>query len=222
MKTLKNIGTLATSLALASSISMLISTSAMASEPFIGEIKMVGFNFAPRGFAFTDGQLLQISQNSALFSLLGTTYGGNGRTTFGLPDLRGRVAVHPGNGPGLSFYSLGQRGGLESVTLNTTQIPSHGHNATTEVTSVTATLNGTNSSGDSATPEANSLASKSRTNIYSSAVPDVAMHAESITATAEATTTVVNAGGNQSHENRMPYLGIYHVIALQGIFPSRS
>jgi microcystin-dependent protein len=222
MNTLKNIGALATSIALASSISMGMTQSAMASEPFIGEIKMVGFNFPPRGYAFTDGQILSISENTALFSLLGTTFGGDGRSTFGLPDLRSRVAVHPGTGAGLSTYQWGEEFGIERVTLTANQMPSHSHTASTNVTSITATLNGTNARGDSATPEANALASKSRTNIYSSTAPDVAMHTGSITATAEATTTVNNEGGSQGHENRMPLLGIYHIIALQGLYPSRN
>ena len=116
--------------------------------------------------AYCDGQLLSVSSNSALFSLLGTTYGGDGRTTFGLPDLRGRTAVHPGTGPGLSNIRLGQRGGVENKTLTTANMPSHNHTATTAVsTSVSATLNGTNSAGDSSTPGSNTLASKNRTNI---------------------------------------------------------
>ena len=98
------------------------------SSPFIGQIIMFGGNFAPRGWALCDGQLLPISQNSALFSILGTTYGGDGRTSFGLPELRGRVAMHPGNGPGLSSRRLGERSGVETVTLGATQVPAHGHN----------------------------------------------------------------------------------------------
>ncbi len=100
------------------------------SSPFIGEILMFGGNFAPRSWAFCDGQLLSIAQNTALFSILGTTYGGDGRVTFGLPELRGRVAMHPGSGPGLTTRGLGEKGGTETVTLNTTQIPAHNHTAT--------------------------------------------------------------------------------------------
>ena len=214
------LGLVASSLALIAGLG--VSQSAVASDPLLGEIKMVGFGFAPRGYAKCDGQLLPIAQNSALFSLLGTTYGGDGRTTFGLPDLRGRVAIHPGEGPGLSEYRWGQKGGVEMVTLNTSQIPSHNHSASTTVDSIDATLNGIDSRGDKATPGSHSLASKSRTNIYSSSAPNVAMHADSISATGTASTTVNNTGGNQAHENRMPYLSIYHVIATVGIFPSRS
>ncbi|KXI30491.1 phage tail protein [Paraglaciecola hydrolytica] len=199
-----------------------VSQPVFASEPFLGQIQMVGFGFAPRGWAICDGQLLSIAQNTALFSLLGTTYGGNGQTTFALPDLRGRVAIQPGNGPGLSSYSWGQRGGVEHVTLTANQMPSHTHAATSTVSSISATLHGTDAAGDSATPSANSLASKSRTNIYSSNAPDVDLHADSISVEATVGTTLTNTGGSQSHENRMPYLAIYHVIALQGIYPSRN
>jgi microcystin-dependent protein len=103
------------------------SNTANAQEPFIGEIKMFGGNFAPRGFAFCDGQLLSISQNTALFAILGTTYGGDGRTTFGLPDLRGRVPVHAGTGPGLSSYRIGQKGGTETTTITVANLPAHSH-----------------------------------------------------------------------------------------------
>jgi len=183
------------------------------SEPFLGEIQMVGFNFAPRGWAHCDGQLLPINSYPALFSLLGTTYGGDGRTTFALPDLRGRSAVHPGAGPGLSPIQWGQRGGAEFQTLTTAQMPSHSHSATTS-----ATLKGVNARGDSATPGGNALASKPRTNIYSTTAPNVAMAAGSVTAT----TTVNNTGGSQQFSIRDPFLGVYHVIALQGIFPSHN
>ncbi|MCU7939375.1 MAG: tail fiber protein [gamma proteobacterium symbiont of Bathyaustriella thionipta] len=178
---------------------------AQAAEPFIAEVKMFASNFAPRGYALCDGQLLQISQNVALFSLVGTIYGGDGRTTFALPDLRGRTAIHPGRGPVLEEYRIGQRGGSEYVTLTVQQMPSHTH---------TATSKGINSSGNTNIPGGNTLASKSRTNIYSTNAPAVDMHAGSV--------TVANTGGGQSHENRMPYLGINHIIALTGLFPSRS
>lgn len=220
MKLLNSVRTLTCSVALLAGMG--VSQPVFASEPFLGQIQMVGFNFAPRGWAFCDGQLLSIAQNSALFALLGTIYGGDGRTTFALPDLRGRVAVHPGHGPGLSSYRLGDKGGAESVTLTANQMPSHTHAATTTVSSISATLHGTNGAGDSATPEANSIASKSRTNIYSSNAPDVDLHADSISVEATVETSLTNTGGSQGHENRMPFLGINHVIALQGLFPSRS
>lgn len=202
-KSLRTIGTFTSSLALTLGLSL--SPSAIASEPFIGQIQMVGFNFAPRGWAQCDGQLLSISSYTALFSLVGTTFGGDGRTTFGLPDLRGRVAIHPGNGPGLSPYNWGERGGQERVTLTTGQMPSHNHSAV---------LHGTDDRGNAHTPSGNSLASKSRTNIYSTQAPDVDLHSGSI--------DIGNMGNGESHENRMPYLGIHHVIALTGLFPSRS
>lgn len=203
-------------------LSGLVSAPAIAFEPFIGEIKMVGFNFAPRGYAKCDGQLLPIAQNTALFSLLGVTFGGDGRTTFALPDLRGRVAIHPGRGPGLSVYSAGQRGGVENVTLTVQQMPSHNHGATTSYAALTVNLNAYGDNGGSSAPANNVLAEKRRTNIYSDQAPDVVMSSDSITLTGEIQTTVLNAGGGQSIENRMPFLGINHVIALQGIFPSRS
>lgn len=178
---------------------------AQASEPFIGQIQMFGFNFPPRGWAHCDGQLLSIASNSALFSLLGTTFGGDGRTTFGLPDLRGRNAVHVGQGPGLSNIRWGQRFGAESVVLTTGQMPAHNH---------TATIHATDTSGNTADPDTAILASKSRTNIYSNAAPNVTMNA--------ATVSVSNSGSNQPVSVRDPSLGIYHSIALTGIFPSRN
>ena len=195
---------------------------ALASEPFLGQIETFGFNFPPRGWSFCDGQLLQISQFSALFSLLGTTYGGDGRTSFGLPDLRGRAAVHVGNGPGLSDIRWGQKGGAENHTLTQGQMPSHIH---------AATLHATNERGDSEHPNdgvagdppvefRNLLATKARTNIYKvdppavGTNPTVPMSSQSI--------TVGNAGSNQAFSIRDPYLGIYHAIAIQGLFPSRN
>ncbi len=195
---------------------------ANAAEPFLAEIVMFGGNFAPRGWALCDGQLLPISSNTALFSLLGTTYGGDGRTTFALPDLRGRIAMHPGTGAGLSQVRLGEKGGAEARTLTTNQMPAHTHLATTSVDSVQMTLNGTNGAGDDASPGGRTLARKNRTNIYSSSAPDVAMHSGSITGTATASTALSNSGAGQSFSIRNPYLGVNHIIALQGIFPSRN
>lgn len=170
-------------------------------EPYLSEIMLVGFNFPPRGWAFCDGQLLPIAQNQSLFSLLGTTFGGDGRTTFALPDLRGRVSVHPGQGSGLPNYSLGQKGGENNVTLNISQIPSHSHS-----------LMVNNSAGNSSNPEENFIASNAEgINHYSN------------TNNAKANNfSIANAGGNQSHNNMQPYLGINHCIALQGLFPSRN
>lgn len=198
-----------------------VSQTALADDPFIGEVKMFGGTFAPRGYALCNGTLISISSNTALFSIIGTLYGGDGRTTMGLPDLRGRVAIHPGSGPGLSSYSLGQRGGLETVTLSAKQMPTHTHTATTALT-VSATLKADSGSGDSDAPAGKVLARKSRTKIYSGDAPNVNMHANAIEVSASASTTVNNTGGSQSHENRMPYLAINYIIALQGLYPSRN
>jgi microcystin-dependent protein len=171
------------------------------SEPFIGEIKMVGFNFAPRGYAQCNGQILSIAQNTALFSLLGTTYGGNGQTTFALPDLRSRIPVHVGQGPGLSDYSLGQASGTETVTLSAGQLAPHGHtvNASTTATSKNPANN----------------------------VPAVTGAGSSYAATPTPGTTmnagmVTGGGSGQPHNNLQPYLCVNFVIALEGIFPSRN
>lgn len=176
------------------------------SEPFLGEIKMVGFNFPPRGWATCEGQLLPISQNSALFSLLGTTFGGDGRTTFGLPDMRGRFPIGVGNGPGLDSKTWGERAGQEDVTLNTNQIPNHTHSG--------GTVQTTTAVGNQTSPDGNFLAT--------------ANDGESNYSDAEATgnlggnTAIGLTGGGQSHNNMPPFLSIYFVIALQGIFPSRN
>jgi microcystin-dependent protein len=219
-KSLKAVGKLTSALALIAGLG--VSQSAVAQDALLGEIKMVGFNFAPRGYAKCDGQLISITSNAALFSLLGNTFGGDGRTTFALPDLRGRVAIHSGRGNGLLDYRMGQRGGVEFNYMTTAQMPSHSHGAVTTVTEITATLKGTNASGNSTTPADSSLASQRRTNIYSADTPDVDLHAGSIVATATATTTVGTAGAGQPQTNIMPYLGVNHVIALYGIFPSRN
>lgn len=168
-------------------------------EPFIGEIMIFAGSFAPRMFATCDGQVLPIAQNSALFSILGITYGGDGRTTFGLPDLRGRVAIHAGHGPSLSDYRAGQKGGVESVTLNPTQIPSHQHATQTPVAVVPGSGFGALGNSGASTPIA------SYTN-----------------ETTTVSGTTGNMGGSQSHENRPPYLTVNFCIATQGIFPSRG
>ncbi len=171
------------------------------SEPFLGEIRMVGFNFAPRGWAFCDGQLLQISSNSALFSLFGTTYGGDGRTTFALPDLRGRYAMHPGSGPGLSTYSLGQRGGTETNTIAVNQMPSHNH----PIGVYDDDANRVDAAG-------NVLANSAVGNAYSNQSPDETM----------ASNAVGNTGGGQPVNNMSPFLCVSFAVALTGLFPSRN
>ena len=172
-------------------------------DPFIGEIAMVGFNFAPRGWAFCDGQLLAIASNQALFSLLGTTYGGDGRTTFGLPDLRGRFPMHEGTGPGLSSKSLGQKGGVENVVMTANQMPSHNH-----------ALSGQSSNGTSDLPTGHMVArDPAGTPGYGDGAANVVgMHGSSIG----------NVGGNQQQTNVPPFLVINFIIALQGLFPSRN
>ena len=170
-------------------------------EPFLGQILMVGFNFAPRGWAYCNGQLLPIAQNTALFSLLGTTYGGNGQTTFALPNLQSRVPIHFGQGAGLSAYSLGETGGQESVTLTTPQMPAHNH---------TAALNASGGAGSDGSPTGNYLADG---NQYTSST-NTSMNANAV--------AIGIAGGTQPHSNIQPYLGLNFIIALEGIFPSRN
>lgn len=170
------------------------------SEPFVGEIRMFAGNFAPRGWAFCDGQLLAVSQNDALFSLLGTIYGGDGRTTFGLPDLRGRIPIHAGHGPGLSERRLGSKGGAEKETLTVNQLPSHTHAA-----------HGSTGNGLDPNPQGNVLASSTVLEPYYNGPQDTNLAASSIT----------NIGGSQPHTNLMPFLCIHFIIALFGIYPSR-
>ncbi len=181
------------------------------SDPFIGEIRMVGFNWAPRGWALCDGQLLSIAQNTALYSLLGTTYGGDGRTTFALPDLRGRVPVHQGQGAGLTPRPIGQRAGQQAVTLIASQMPSHNHQATGVARGSTGT--GTVPSPENAVWAVDGGAGATP---YIQSDPNVNMRGNSLQV------TVGNAGGNQAHDNMQPFLVVNFVIALQGLYPSRS
>jgi microcystin-dependent protein len=173
------------------------------SEPFVGEIRMFAGNFAPRGWALCDGQLLAVSQNDALFSLLGTIYGGDGRTTFGLPDLRGRIPVHAGTGPGLSQRRLGAKGGAENVTLTTNQLPPHRHNV--------KSLNFVGDSDGGNNPDAQSVAAGTNSRTYGEQF-DAGFSINSIG----------NTGGSRSHDNIMPSLCINYIIALVGIYPSRT
>ncbi len=188
-------------------------------EPFVGEIETVGFNFAPVNWALCQGQLLPISQYTALFSLLGTTYGGDGRTTFALPDLRGRVAVGQGNG-----FIMGQQGGSASVTLSIANMPPHNHTASTTVTvQGTAGTPAVTSEGTTDTPAANTvLAKMNRSLQYSTAAPTVSMTPTPINATAAATTTVGTVGGGQPFSILQPYQVVNYIIALNGIYPSRQ
>lgn len=171
-------------------------------EAFIASIILFGGNFAPRGWAFCQGQLLPIAQYSALFTILGTTYGGDGQTTFALPDLRGRVPIHPGQGPGLSNRSLGERGGSETITLNVSQMPAHNH-----------TLNAVTETGTVGAPAGASLAATGALDPeYRIGGTGVGMAASSIGV----------AGGSQPHTNMQPYLALNYIICLEGLYPSQS
>ena len=168
-------------------------------DPFVAEIRIFPFNFAPKGWAWCDGQLMPISQNTALFSLLGTTYGGDGKSTFALPDLQGRAPMHPGQGPGLSLHDLGETGGSETVSLLQSEIPLHTH-----------TLRASPDDADVRIPNANRSLAKSVMYVTGVA-PNTAMAFEGS----------APAGGDQPHNNMQPYLTFYFNIALQGVFPAR-
>src|SRR5215211_1062963 len=170
-------------------------------DPFVAEIRIFPFNFAPKGWAWCDGQLLPLSQNTALFSLLGTTYGGNGKSNFALPDLQGRAPMHPGHGPGLSLHDLGETGGSDTVTLLQAEIPSHTHNLRA------STEDGTQGTLTSGITLANSGGGTLyQTNVNANLVP---MDPKSLTP----------AGGDAPHNNMQPYLTLKFCIALQGVFP---
>ena len=196
-------------------------------EGTIGEIRMFAGNFAPRYWAYCDGRLISISSNTAFFSILGTTYGGNGSTTFAVPDLRGRVAVGTGTGNGLSTVQLGQMSGTETVTLLSTQIPAHTHTAIAGTGgSGTATLNAVTANGNTQSPSGNYLAASRTASVasYIASGTTAAMNAGSITLsniTAGAPTIGIT-GGSQPHSNMQPYLGMNYVICMMGIFPSRD
>jgi len=182
------------------------------SEPFLGEIKMFGGNFAPRGYALCNGQIMSISQNAALFSILGTTFGGNGVQTFGLPDLRGRAPIHWGQGPGLASYVLGQIGGVENMTLTINQMPAHTHALTVNVTV----------NPDDATvgvPTGNVLAIP---NTAAGAVNAYTPPAGGSANLGGVNATIGNTGNGLPYDNHPPYLAVSFIIALNGIFPSRN
>ena len=181
-------------------------------EEYLGEIRLFAGNFAPRNWAFCQGQLLAISSNQALFSILGTQFGGDGRTSFALPDLRGRVAVGAGHGPGLTNRQQAQQGGAEQVTLTTAQLPAHTHPAT-------ATAHGSTSEGDQSSPENNYPAALSTDR----GVPRPYGTTQDTQLGSDAVQVQVqNAGGSQGHDNMQPWLALNYVICLQGIYPSRS
>ncbi len=173
------------------------------SEPFIAEVKIFAGNFAPRGYSFCNGALLPISQNTALFSLIGTTYGGDGRTTTALPNLQGRAPMHPGRGPGLTQRRLGQKGGTSSVTLSEQQMPNHNHG-----------IVAADEDGGGNNPE-ESVTAKTENNqrLYRSQGGTLVNMSQS---------AIAANGGNAAHNNMQPYLGIHFIIALSGIYPSRN
>jgi len=181
-------------------VSLCVTPSTPAQDRFLGSIIIVPFNFPPKGFGFCNGQLLAINTNQALFALLGTTYGGDGRTTFALPDLRGRAPIHQGQGPGLQNYFEGQSGGEENVTLSLSQMPNHTHVAMASTAPAsTGAVGGT-----------------------SWARPRVLLYSASAPSTAMSSAALLPAGGNQPHQNLKPFLVLNYAIALQGIFPSRN
>lgn len=170
------------------------------SEPFTAEIRIFAGNFAPRGWAFCNGQLLPVSQNTALFSLIGTTYGGDGRSTTALPNLQGRAPMHPGRGPGLTSRRLGQRGGVEMVTLSEAQMPNHDH-----------TMFASPNENTVNTPVGNTWGSSEFGDAWRDA-PNVDMNPD----------LLANTGGSQAHNNMQPFLAMNFIIALVGLYPSRS
>jgi microcystin-dependent protein len=171
-------------------------------DPFVAEIRVFPFNFAPKGWAWCDGQILPLSQNTALFSLLGTTYGGDGKSNFALPNIQGRVVMHPGQGPGLSLHDLGEEGGSETVTVLESEIPNHPHSLMAD----TQDAADTNTVGPTA-----SLAKSTGGGLYQAA-SNATLNAQAL----------APAGGSQPHNNLQPYLTLYFNIALQGVFPPRS
>jgi microcystin-dependent protein len=191
-------------------------------EPFIGMIILVPYNFAPRGYAFCNGQILSIAQNTALFSLLGTTYGGNGQTTFALPDLRGRVPISSGQGAGLSNYTIGETTGVESVTLTTLNMPVHTHPVDTS--GLSATANVRNAAGNSRSPvgalPAGEAAGVTATYSTDPLAPAGTMAPGAVSISGSATATPV--GSSQPFPILQPLLTLNYCIALEGIFPSRN
>lgn len=173
------------------------------SEPFIAEIRIFAGNFAPRGFAFCNGQLLPIAQNTALFSIIGTIYGGDGRTTTGLPNLQGRAPMHPGSGPGLTQRRLGETGGATTVTLTEAQMPNHNH-----------TMRAAAFPADLQSPSPDRAMTRSSVDAYQTD--------STSNLVVMATEALPPAGGSQPHNNRQPFLALNFIIALTGVFPSRS
>jgi microcystin-dependent protein len=199
-------------------------------DPMLAEIKMFGGNYAPQNWAYCWGQLLAINEYTALFSLLGTYFGGDGRTTFGVPDLRGRVPVGNGSGPGRTPRSIGQAGGYEQVTLSVQQVPAHGHDSTSGLTGdITATLRCYNDRGTTNIPDNAVLAKQAngvnpKAMVYEATEANTNMASSSITTqhTLAVNVEVQNTGGNQGHENMPPWQCLNYIIALQGYYPPRQ
>jgi microcystin-dependent protein len=173
-------------------------------DPFVAEIRIFPFNFAPKGWAFCDGQILPLSQNTALFSLLGTTYGGDGRSNFALPDMQGNAPMHPGRGPGLSLHDLGETGGSDTVTLIQSEMPAHSHNL------------------ESAPPNFSANTNVATNNAFGKATQGDPYVATQNQQAVMAFQTIATNGGDQPHNNRQPYLTLNFCIALQGVFPPRA
>jgi len=171
-------------------------------DPFVAEIRIFPFNFAPKGWAFCDGQILPLSQNTALFSLLGTTYGGDGKSNFALPNMQGNAPMHPGQGPGLSLHDLGETGGSETVSLLESEIPSHSHG-----------LMASNQPGEDPQAVAEAFARSVGANLYQASNANVGPMYDG---------TIAPAGGDQPHNNMQPYLTLNFCIALQGVYPPRT
>jgi microcystin-dependent protein len=178
-------------------------------DPFVAEIRIFPFNFAPKGWAFCDGQLLPLSQNTALFSLLGTTYGGDGKSNFALPNLQGRAPMHPGQGPGLSLHDLGEAAGTDTVTLLSTEIPTHHHtfNAASQGATTPNPAGGSYAQG-----QWTASGTSGNVNIYYTAAPNTTL----------APNAIGPNNGGQPHNNLMPYLTLNFCIALQGVYPPRT
>ena len=173
-------------------------------DPFVAEIRIFPFNFAPKGWAFCDGQILPLSQNTALFSLLGTTYGGDGKSNFALPDMQGNAPMHPGQGPGLSLHDLGETGGSDTVSLLESEIPSHSHTLMADNNNALLNIPGPDEA----------LARSQGANVYCSVTNQNIVQMSD--------NTIAPAGGDQPHNNLQPYLTLNFCIALQGVYPPRT
>lgn len=198
------------------------------SEPFLGEIIMFAGNFAPRGWALCNGQLLSVSQNSALFAILGTTYGGNGQTTFALPNLQGRAPVHAGQSPGTSRYTLGEVGGTENVTLTINELPAHNHTVALSGTgNVSVALGASSANGNAPAPGPTTVPAKitsglNTLNPYSTTAPDTTLLPVNTTTTVNVSGNTGVVGNNLPVPIVQPYVVVNFIIATEGVFPSRN